>query len=640
MTNLINLKDNNKKVIITGATGFIGQHLVPLFLEKNYDVTVLIRDKQKAKKFQWFQEVRLITFDMEQSDFEFSVDHGSGLIHLAWDGLPNYKSNFHLEQNLPLSYRFIKSVIKKDINQVLVTGTCFEYGLKNGAIKSNLKTSPINQYGLAKDVLHKKLRSLSYEHNYILQWARLFYMYGKGQNSSSLLPQLDSAIDKNEKVFNMSGGKQLRDFLPIETVAEQIFELYVSKKNGTFNVCSGKPISVKGLAQTKIKERGSSIKLNLGFYPYPDHEPMEFWGVRDIGQTIHLPVLPNAPLEKSNRKQSLGPVRLRFNTSLNFLENEAFDPKLIDYTENYENSQINSERFSNHMKSVLKILKKKFPRNSNIIEVGCGKGDFLQMVQNDNHFKIKGYDASYDGNNESIEKRYLNNKDRIKTDLVILRHVLEHVPNPYNFLNLLKKIFGEVMVYIEVPSYDWILEKKTFFDITYEHVNYFSQKSLKTLFTDKSLQHRLLFDDQYQFVMANLKTLNRKFENDYNSKNWKPIYFDELFPNLKNDIENLEKISKNKNIFLWGAATKGCLFLVHCMNHKSLIKKIKFAIDQNPKKIGKYLPVSGVQIKTKQDFFKTAKEGDLLIISNPAYQEEICSDLKAAGLENIIIKTH
>ena len=136
-------------------------------------------------------------------------------------------------------------------------------------------------------------------------------------------------------------------------------------------------------------------------------------GVRDIGQTIYLPVLPNAPLETMNKKQLLGPMRLRFNSSLNFLENEAFDPRIIDYTKDYENSQINSKKIFKPFEIRTKNIKKKFPRNSKIIEVGCGKGDFVQMIQNDNHFRVKGYDASYNGNNESIEKRYLNSNDRI-----------------------------------------------------------------------------------------------------------------------------------------------------------------------------------------------------------------------------------
>jgi hypothetical protein len=94
-----------------------------------------------------------------------------------------------------------------------------------------------------------------------------------------------------------------------------------------------------------------------------------------------------------------------------------------------------------------------------------------------------------------------------------------------------------------------------------------------------------------------------------------------------------------RSVFLWGAATKGCLFLAHCSNQKLLLDKVCFAIDQNPRKIGKYLPVSYVEIRSKQDLFDMAKPDDILIISNPAYKDEIAEELKIAGLGGIEIVT-
>ena len=80
----------------------------------------------------------------------------------------------------------------------------------------------------------------------------------------------------------MSGGEQLRDYLPIEDIVEQLADLHESSRCGTYNICSGKPISVRRLVEKRVKESGSNIKLNLGYYPYPDYEPMEFWGIRDF----------------------------------------------------------------------------------------------------------------------------------------------------------------------------------------------------------------------------------------------------------------------------------------------------------------------------------------------------------------------
>jgi nucleoside-diphosphate-sugar epimerase len=640
MTNVkLKKQKKSRQVVVSGATGFAGQYLVPLLLNHNYQVVATARDSNKAAQFDWFKDVQFVAADFHKDSTNIIVEPGAGLIHLAWQGLPNYNSLFHFEENLPFNYRFIKSLVLSGVSQVLITGTCFEFGFQSGPIASNTKPHPNNPYAVAKDVLRQQLEFFAKETAFCLQWARLFYMYGKGQNPKSVLSQLDTAIDNGDSVFNMSGGEQLRDYLPIEAVAQQLFDLYVSEREGTYNVCSGKPISVRRLAEQRIKERSAPIKLNLGYYPYNDYEPIAFWGVRDIGETLYLPTLPNAPLKTKQQNQSLAPMRLRLNTRLNFVENEAFDNSLIDYSEEYENSQAHSIKFQKHMKSVLEMLKQQAKKDSLIVEVGCGKGDFVEMVQADGFFKIQGYDASYEGNNAAIEKRYLNQSDRIKADLVVLRHVLEHVPNPYNFLTMLKAVFGNTKIYIEVPNYDWIVAKKTFFDITYEHVNYFSQLSLKKLFDVSTSTHGLLFNDQYQYVVSDLSTLNIEFNDLYQSKHWQYVSFADLFPNLRADIKRLDDVAQDRSVYIWGAATKGCLFLAHCASSNQLIDKVAYAIDQNPQKTGKYLPGSLIQIKSKQDFLKSTEGDALLIVSNPAYKDEIANELKAAGLNHILIET-
>jgi len=537
---------------------------------------------------------------------------------------------------LPFSYQFIRSLILSGVRQVLVTGSCLEYGFQSGPIASNTKPHPNNPYALAKDVLRQQLEFLTKEHHFCLQWARLFYTYGKGQNATSLISQLDTAIDNKEKVFNMSGGEQLRDYLPIEAVAQQLFDLYERNTAGIFNVCSGNPISVRRLVEERIKKRNATIAPNFGYFPYPEYEPMAFWGVRDIGETNFLPALPNSPLTSRKKKQSLAPMRLRFNGQLKFLENEAFDPTLIDYSEGYQNSQVHSLKFKKHMSDVLTILKQQRSKGSLIIEVGCGQGDFLEMVQADGYFSIRGYDASYEGENTLIEKRYLKNTDKIQADIVVLRHVLEHIPQPYDFLEMLKAIFGSAVIYIEVPNYDWIAANGTFFDVTYEHVNYFSQGSLKTLFEETTAQG-LFFEDQYQYVISDISSLTAGFNLYYKSQNWQPICFSDIFPNMYKDMQRLDELAQGRSVFLWGAGTKGCLFLAHCATQKMLVDKVVFAIDQNPQKIGKYLPGSLVSIKSKREFFAAAKDGDLLLICNPAYQDEITAVVKASGLSKVEI---
>lgn len=274
-------QQTNRHVVVTGATGFVGQHLVPILLANNYRVTAIARDAQKAAQFPWSRDVEFVACDLGQEVSTLEVDPDAGLIHLAWPGLPNYKDLFHIEENVPLSYNLVKHFVANGCQQVLVTGTCFEFGFQSGPITADAVPQPNNPYAIAKDCLRQYLEQLAKHTEFCLQWPRLFYMYGAGQNPRSVLPQLDAAIDKGEPVFNMSGGEQLRDFLPIEAVAQQLFDIYEHKRAGTINVCSGTPISVRRLVEDHIKARGAEIELNLGHYPYPDYEPMAFWGVPD-----------------------------------------------------------------------------------------------------------------------------------------------------------------------------------------------------------------------------------------------------------------------------------------------------------------------------------------------------------------------
>jgi dTDP-6-deoxy-L-talose 4-dehydrogenase (NAD+) len=270
-----------KQVLLTGATGFIGQHVVPALLEQGYEVIAVAREQKKLQSMSWKNKVRFIACDLHDLELDTVKILGipEMLIHLAWPGLPNYKDFFHFEENLPADYRFIRKMVTSGVKHVLVTGTCFEYGMQSGMLSEDTPTAPANPYGLAKDTLRKFLQSLQKTKPFTLQWLRLFYIYGPGQNPNSLFAQLDSAIDRGDTVFNMSGGEQLRDYLPVEEVAHRIALLAEHPEcDGIFNCCSGKPISVRRLVKEHLVRRGVHIKLNLGYYPYPDYEPMAFWG--------------------------------------------------------------------------------------------------------------------------------------------------------------------------------------------------------------------------------------------------------------------------------------------------------------------------------------------------------------------------
>ena len=353
---------------------------------------------------------------------------------------------------------------------------------------------------------------------------------------------------------------------------------------------------------------------------------------------LRVPTVPNCPVEAGS-KQSFGLMSLRRNERLNFVENGEFDPSIAVYDDNYQNSQAHSPKFQDHMRSVLELLKAQLPSGSKLVEVGCGKGDFLELAVADGHFHAYGYDATYEGNSSRIEKRYLSGEDRIEADLVVLRHVLEHIQKPHDFLQLLREVFGNALVYVEVPSLDWILANQAFFDITYEHVNYFSATALSRLFDDNVRAKGRLFEEQYQYVVAPLTAVSTEFGDIYQNDAWETLSFISLFPGLTSRIEAVARdLAPSSRFFIWGAATKGCMFLLHYLNHGGLREQIAFAVDINPAKAGKLLPGSLVPICSPETFFAEVSDHDLLLICNPNYAVEIRQQLTQKGLPGLRVE--
>ncbi|MNQ42249.1 dTDP-6-deoxy-L-talose 4-dehydrogenase (NAD(+)) [compost metagenome] len=277
------------RILVTGATGFVGRHLVAALLTRGCAVRAVARNADTAQGMPWINDVEFVSADIHAADLDVSAltDGIDALAHLAWPGLPNYRALFHFEHNLMADYRFIKGAVEAGVKQVLVTGTCFEYGMQGGPLSESTEPRPSNPYGLAKHTLHLFLQNLQQEHPFTLQWARLFYLHGEGQNPNSLLAALDSAIDAGEQSFDMSAGEQLRDFLPIETAAGYLAAIVHQRDfDGVINCASGQPVSVRTLVEQRLRERGATLNLNLGHYPYPSHEPMAFWSVTERLQQL------------------------------------------------------------------------------------------------------------------------------------------------------------------------------------------------------------------------------------------------------------------------------------------------------------------------------------------------------------------
>ena len=279
------------KVAVSGASGFVGRHVVAALEGAGHEPTLWVRAASTlANESSRHPVVRVDVLDPPERLFD-RLGRPDALIHLAWGGLPNYQSLHHCELELPAHYALLKRLVDDGLGNLVVAGTCFEYGMQSGPLAETMNALPANPYALAKDSLRRQLQQLQGELPFALTWARLFYLHGEGQAATALLPQLRQAVAAGTPLFAMSGGEQLRDYLAVEQAAEHLVALAAKRReHGIVNVCSGRPVSVRALVEEWIAANHWPIGLDLGRYPYPAHEPMAFWGDREkLTQCLQAP---------------------------------------------------------------------------------------------------------------------------------------------------------------------------------------------------------------------------------------------------------------------------------------------------------------------------------------------------------------
>jgi SAM-dependent methyltransferase len=347
-------------------------------------------------------------------------------------------------------------------------------------------------------------------------------------------------------------------------------------------------------------------------------------------------------------------IALAVCSSCGFIANVTFDPQLMRYSPGYEEQQSFSPRFNAFARELATHLVNRYDiRNKDIVEIGCGKGDFLVLLCEIGHNRGLGIDPSYapgrmqssaTGQVSFIQDFYSEHYAHCRADLVCCRHTLEHIHATRDFVRTVRRTVGDrldTVIFFEVPDVSRILREAAFWDIYYEHCSYFSLGSLARLF--QSCGFRVLdlvraFDDQYLLVearpangpagacLAAAEDLEQ-FERDvaYFAQNYR-IKLDEWGHRF--DLIR----SKGLRAAIWGSSSK-CVAFLSTLGIQDEIELV--VVDINPYRHGKYLPGIGKQILPPGVLRELRP--DTVIAMNPIYCDEIRQDLDRMGLEPELI---
>lgn len=336
---------------------------------------------------------------------------------------------------------------------------------------------------------------------------------------------------------------------------------------------------------------------------------------RELFRASGLPVLQNLTFASASEAKASqkGDVVLVQDESTGLIFNDAFDPSLLLYDSNYQNEQACSSVFQKHLDDVATIIARHF-KGQRLIEVGCGKGYFLEHLRA-LKYDITGIDPAYEGDNPDVIKAPFERGLGLSADAIVLRHVLEHIPDPLAFLSEIAHANGgHGFIYIEVPCFDWILERRAWFDIFYEHVNYFRIRDFERMF-GQIHEHGHVFGGQYIYLVTDLASLHRP-QGNARDRIAVPTDFLSGVDRAISVIRN----SGSKRNAVWGAASKGVIFSVYLQRAGIILDE---AIDINPAKQGRFLACSGLEVSSPEDAASRLKAEDNLFVMNSNYLHEI-----------------
>lgn len=344
-----------------------------------------------------------------------------------------------------------------------------------------------------------------------------------------------------------------------------------------------------------------------------------------------------------------GAIRLGFCPSCGFISNLAFEPRLTEYSGRYEETQGFSATFNRFHRALAERLIERFDlRGKDLIEIGCGKGEFLMLLCELGGNRGIGFDpgvqvARIQGPAAErvrfIADFYAERYAEVQGDFIACKMTLEHIHPVGDFIAQVRRAIGDrtgTPVFFQIPEATRILRDCAFEDIYYEHCSYFTPGSLARLFRAQGFEVLSLateYEGQYltieaRAVPAPVTQAPLAVEEDISAVAELVASFPARFAAKRRQwAERLDQYAREgRRVVLWGAGSKAAAFLA-TLDAQGVVSH---GVDINPYRQGHFLPGSGLPIVAPA--FLVDYRPDVVIVMNPVYREEIARDLTAMGL--------
>jgi 2-polyprenyl-3-methyl-5-hydroxy-6-metoxy-1,4-benzoquinol methylase len=331
-----------------------------------------------------------------------------------------------------------------------------------------------------------------------------------------------------------------------------------------------------------------------------------------------------------------------------FISNVAFDPAMQDFVGVYEDQQAFSPTFRSFSLDLANCLIGKYNlHGKDILEIGCGKGDFLMLLCGLGRNRGVGIDPAFSRDRIHDEaadgvtfiQDFFDEKYACYSgDFVCCRHTLEHINSPKQFLGTVRRAIGsrlDTVVFFEIPDVTRILRELAFWDIYYEHCSYFSAGSLVRLFRACGFEVIGLaraYDDQYLLIEARpvespSNTVHELEENLEQISRDVEYFSTHVNQKLRDWAERFQEMhAQHRRVVAWGSGSK-CVSFLTTFDTKNIIE---YVVDINPHRHGRFIPGVGKEVKPPQ--FLTNYKPDTVVIMNSIYHDEIQQILKAMNV--------